>query len=74
MTPMTHKPAAWEIRNLADSRTRAVPANRVTLRATGDGWSLLGPDGELVFSGIGRYARRECLEYARDHGVSTVFS
>lgn len=47
---------------------------RFILRATGDGWSLLGPGGDVVFHGLGRRGRHECLQFARDHGVLSVFS
>jgi hypothetical protein len=47
---------------------------RLILRSTDDGWALLGQDGEIVFHGIGLPGRQQCLEFARDHGVISVFS
>jgi hypothetical protein len=44
----------------------------LVLRATEDGWSLLAPDGAVVFSALGVRARHECLAYARDHGSLSV--
>jgi hypothetical protein len=42
------------------------------LRPSADGWSLLGPDGEVLFRGLGTGARRQCLEQARELGVLAV--
>ena len=39
---------------------------RLSLRATEDGWTLMAPDGETVFEGLGIAGRRQCLEFARD--------
>jgi hypothetical protein len=39
-----------------------------------DGWSLIEPDGTLLFYAVGTSGRRRCLEYARAHGVLAVFS
>jgi hypothetical protein len=44
------------------------------LLPSGDGWSLVGPDGELVFHALGVHGRRHCLEFARAEGVLAVFS
>jgi hypothetical protein len=44
------------------------------LLPSGDGWSLVGPNGELVFEALGTRGRRECLEYARARGVLAIFS
>lgn len=51
-----------------------MPRSRRTfsLRATGDGWVLLGADGEVVFHGLGVGGRRQCLEFARELGVLAV--
>ncbi len=72
MTALAHTPSAFEIRGpaaLSDGQPE-----RLTLRPTGDGWSLLGPDGEVVFHGLGRHGRHECLQFARDRGILSVFS
>ena len=50
------------------------PVNGLTLRATGDGWALIGPEGEIVFRGLGVRGRHACLEFARERGVLAVFS
>jgi hypothetical protein len=59
-------------RKLVD--TRAGSPARLRLLPTGDGWSLIGPDGELVFHGLGLSGRRQCLEFAREHGALAVLS
>ncbi|HLJ04199.1 MAG TPA: hypothetical protein VKT31_12210 [Solirubrobacteraceae bacterium] len=46
-----------------------IDRSRLRLLPSGDGWSLLGPDGELVFSAPGLSARRRCLEFAQAEGV-----
>ena len=73
MTALAHTPTAFEIRGAAAVLGGTHP-ERFTLRATGDGWSLLGPGGEVVFHGLGRRGRHECLQFARDRGVLSVFS
>jgi hypothetical protein len=71
MTALAHRGLAFEVRT---DRSRNLTASQLRLRPTEDGWSLIGPRGEVVFRGLGVRARRECLEYARDHGVVAVFS
>jgi hypothetical protein len=73
MTPLAHNPALHRIR-LSGKRRLPEGADSLTLCATGDGWSLIGPRGELVFHGLGVKGRRKCLEFAREHGVVAVFS
>jgi hypothetical protein len=34
----------------------------------------VGPAGDLLFRGLGVRGRRECLEFARDHGIVAVMS
>jgi hypothetical protein len=72
MSALAYTQTAFEIRG-ASVQAGERPA-RLVLRATGDGWSLLGPDGELVHFGLGRQGRHECLQFARDRGVLAVFS
>lgn len=74
MTALAHRPAAFEIRGLRESAGRRAPAGRVRLRATGDGWALVGTGGEVLFSALGQSGRRECLRAARRLGAVTVFS
>ena len=73
MTALAHTPTAFEIRGGAGVLAVVTP-ERFLLRATGDGWSLLGPDGEVVFHGLGRRGRHECLQFARHRGILSVFS
>jgi hypothetical protein len=73
MTALARTPAAFEIRGGAAVLAAARP-ERFILRPTGDGWSLLGPGGEVVCHGLGRRGRHECLQFARDRGVLSVFS
>lgn len=73
MTSLAHTPAAFPV------PTRAVGAREQTmvglrLLPSGDGWSLVGPEGNVVFEALGSYGRRRCLEFARAHGVLAVFS
>ncbi len=58
-------------RRLAPKSVGAVggDAPRLRLLPSGDGWSLVGVDGELVFSALGLSGRRRCLEFARAEGV-----
>jgi hypothetical protein len=74
MTAVAHRRAALEIRSDRGALRRAAATRRYTLRASEDGWSLLAPNGEVVFRGFGLASRRECLEFARDLGVLAVIS
>jgi hypothetical protein len=47
---------------------------RLRLLPSGDGWSLVGADGALVFSALGLEGRRRCLEYAQAAGVVALAS
>jgi hypothetical protein len=72
MTAIAHSRAAIELHagvKLADG-----PPDRVWLRATSDGWSLLDPSGKVLFHGLGQSSRRHCLEFARSRGVLAVLS
>jgi hypothetical protein len=42
---------------------------RLRLLPSGDGWSLVSEDGELVFSALGLSGRRQCLAFAQAEGV-----
>ena len=74
MTAFAHKSTAFEIQSSDRRGVRLGPVNGLTLRATGDGWALLGPEGEIVFRGLGVRGRHACLEFARERGVLAVFS
>jgi hypothetical protein len=63
---------AFQIRGARARTERERTAYYLSLRATGDGWSLLAPDGKLVFRALGLAGRRRCLEYARELGVLAV--
>jgi hypothetical protein len=39
-------------------------SERLRLMATGDGWSLVGRDGAVVYSALGTGGRRQCLAFA----------
>ena len=72
MTALAHRARlpAFQIRG--GSRERELTAYYLSLRATGDGWSLLAPDGKVVFRALGLAGRRRCLEHARELGVLAV--
>lgn len=65
------RPAAFTIQ--VQDRPESV-RGWLVLRPTEDGWSLLGPEGGLMFHSPGVRGRRRCLEYARAHGVVSVLS
>jgi hypothetical protein len=74
MSAIAHEPAAFELRHGAEGRVRGATVQPLWLRPTEDGWSLMGANGDVIFRGLGRGARRECLELARDLGVLAVLS
>jgi hypothetical protein len=74
MSSVINTPAAFETTTPDALHVLALGAGPVRLRPTGDGWSLVGPDEELLFHAPGIRGRRRCLEYARDEGVLAVFS
>ena len=45
---------------------------RLRLLPSGDGWSLVGFDGKLVYSALGTSGRRRCVEFARAEGILTL--
>jgi hypothetical protein len=74
MSSLTHTPAAIEAKMPDALHVLALGAGPVKLRPTGDGWSLVGPDEEVLFHAPGIRGRRRCLEFARNEGVLAVFS
>lgn len=48
--------------------------SRLQLRPSGDGWSLVGVDGRVVFAAVGRSARQRCLQFAQAGGVLALIS
>jgi hypothetical protein len=74
MIPLTHNSTAHR-RHPPSARATNTHANaRLRLLASGDGWSLIGPDGHLVFQALGIQGRRRCLEYAHSEGVLAILS
>jgi hypothetical protein len=71
MSFLAETPAA-ELR--IEPRTGSEPPALLRLLPSDDGWSLVRPDGRLVFRALGYRARQQCLEFARAHGVLAVFS
>jgi hypothetical protein len=74
MTTFNHQAAAIEISAGEGSNTRSTTGGYLLLRPTEDGWSLLAPDGELVYRGLGIDSRRHCLEIAVERRAATVLS
>ncbi len=73
MTSLGHIASAPQIRSFA-LPTHATGNVRLRLLPSGDGWSLVGRDGKVVFEALGTGGRRECLRFAQAHGVLAVFS
>jgi hypothetical protein len=72
MTALANMTTALEVRGLENVRERRTAADRLWLRPTDDGWSLMARDGVVVFRGIGIESRRECLRLAHDLGALSV--
>ena len=73
MTALHHIPAAFAI-SAAEKHAHSTAGGYLLLRPTEDGWSLLEPNGDFVFRGLGTGARRRCLEIAYERGAATVRS
>lgn len=56
------------------SRHATAGTARLRLLPSGDGWSLVGPNGALVFSALGVSGRQRCLEFAQAAGVVALAS
>lgn len=74
MSSLAHNLAPGPIAIGTTSRTYADACVTLRLLPSGDGWSLIGSDGRLVFKALGPRGRRRCLEFARAHGVLALFS
>ena len=74
MSSLAHSPASISIRTGSHRRVEAHRAIGLRLLPTGDGWSLVTADGDLVFQALGTRGRRECLEFAQANSVLAVFS
>ncbi len=74
VSSLAYKPAAFAIHVAEPQRRRHAFRRHPILTPTEDGWSLVGPTGELLFRALGVRGRRECLEFARDSGLVAVMS
>jgi hypothetical protein len=74
MSSLAPHPAAFEIRSGRKPCVRDQAADHLYLRATGDGWSLVNSDGEVLLHELGLAGRRQCLEFARETGVLVVYA
>ena len=74
MISTAHTPVLFRALGPMTSATPTRATIRLRLLANGDGWALVGPDGEIVFQALGTRGRRQCLEYAQAEGVLAVIS
>jgi hypothetical protein len=74
MSAVADKPDMFQLWSFKGLRGEARASMRLRLLPSGDGWSLVGPDGKLVFQALGSRGRRQCLEFARAHGVLAISS
>jgi hypothetical protein len=66
--------AAAELHAYRAPRAGTRPGARLKLLPSGDGWSLVTPEGNVAFHALGTQGRRRCLEFARARGVLVVSS
>lgn len=71
---MAYSALAAGLRTRQAPRAAARPGPRLKLLASGDGWSLVTPGGEVAFSALGTQGRRRCLEFACARGVLVISS
>jgi hypothetical protein len=74
MTTYNHNPAVIEMSAAEKPDVQSAAGGYLVLRATEDGWSLITPDGEVLYRGLGIASRRRCLEIAVERGAATVHS
>jgi hypothetical protein len=74
MKTSDRRPPAFAILTATKPGVRRAAPGHLILRATDDGWSLIGPEGEVVFRARGVGGRHQCLEFAHAHGSIAVFS
>jgi hypothetical protein len=74
MTTFNHHTTAIEVSAAAKSAATTPGGGYLVLRPTEDGWSLITPDGEVVYRGLGLDSRRRCLQIAVERGAATVLS
>ncbi len=67
-------PAARESPSGFRERVQNQICTRLSLQPNCAGWSLIAPNGELVFEAPGTRGRRRCLDFARAHGVLAILS
>jgi hypothetical protein len=72
MIPLTSNSTAHRLHPPSALTSNTQVNGRLRLLASGDGWSLVSPDGHLVFQALGIQGRRRCLEYAHSEGVLAV--
>jgi hypothetical protein len=74
MTSLAFTAAGAELHTHDAQRAGTRPGARLKLLPSGDGWSLVTPEGELAFRALGLQGRRRCLEFAQARGVLVVSS
>ncbi len=74
MTTFNYHPAAFAISGAEKRDVHRAAGGYLVLRPTEDGWSLITPDGEVVYRGLGLDSRRRCLEIAVERGAAAVLS
>lgn len=67
-------PAVFAVRSGRLARPRYEAVDRLYLRPSGDGWSLVNSAGEVLLRGLGLGSRRQCLQLARDMGALVVYA
>jgi hypothetical protein len=72
--PLIHSGVQRRARPHERVRDALSGARPLRLAASGDGWSLVSPDGEPVFSAGGPRGRWCCLEFAHSRGVVALVS
>lgn len=46
----------------------------LVIKATDEGWALVGQEGEAIFEAGGLEGRQACLNFAHEHGVLALIS
>jgi len=72
MSGIGHPHTAFELRGVGLPVFAARQRQKLRLRATEDGWSLLSPEGDVILRTLGTRGRHQCLEYARELGALAV--
>jgi hypothetical protein len=74
MRPLALLRPVHDLRSVGDRPSPEAPAPVLTLKATSEGWSLLGRGDHVVFEAAGSSARQQCLQFACEHGVVALSS